>query len=260
MPLSPDRSPQSEPEPPRGSQLISKVLSPAIRLWLRSQVESIETLEFQIQGGDRQVLSGYIPSVAIAATQVVYQGFHLSEIALTAQEIRVNLGQVIKGKPLRLLAVVPVSGKAMLQQADLNASLRSPELAEAFNEVVLPLLRSCLTELELQQLPASSSAEPPQIEIQPDRLLLKTAFQGKDQSKGNVLLPFVLRTGIRVVEGSRLQFDRPERLFPDRLAEPGEPLPALQGFEIDLGSEVELRSIELAAGKIFCEGQINVIP
>ena len=256
MPLSPDRPTQSEPDPPRGSQLISKVLSPAIRLWLRSQVESIETLEFQIQGGDRQVLSGYIPSVAIAATQVVYQGFHLSEIALTAQEIRVNLGQVIKGKPLRLLAVVPVSGKATLQQADLNASLRSPELAEAFNEVVLPLLRSCLTEVELQQLPASSlSAEPPQIEIQPDRLLLKTAFQGKDK-----LLPFVLRTGIRVVEGSRLQFDRPERLFPDRLTEPGEPLPLLQGFEIDLGSEVELRSIVLAAGKIFCEGQINVIP
>ena len=259
----PDRPPQfehqSEPDAPRGSQLISKILSPAIRLWLRSQVESIETLEFQIQGGDRQVLSGYIPSVAIAATQVVYQGFHLSEIALTAQEIRVNLGQVIKGKPLRLLAVVPVSGKATLQQADLNASLRSPDLAEAFNQAVLPLLRSGLTEAELQRLPeASLSADPPEIQIEPDRLLLKTNLHPAQPSDSSI--PFVLRTGIRVVQGSRLQFDRPERLLPDRLAEPGEPLPSLQGFEIDLGSEVELRSLMLAAGKIFCEGQINVIP
>jgi LmeA-like phospholipid-binding len=249
----------SSPDPQsasRQSQLISKVLSPAIRLWLRSQVESIETLEFQIQGGDRQVLSGYIPSVAIAATQVVYQGFHLSQIALSAQEIRVNLGQVIKGKPLRLLAVVPVSGKATLQQADLNASLRSPDLANAFNEVVLPLLRSGLTETERQQIPAELplSAAPPRIEISPDRLLLKTTLQG------NSAIPFVLRTGIRVVEGSRLQFDRPERLLPDRLSEPGEPLPLLQGFEIDLGSEVQLRSLVLAAEQIFCEGQINVIP
>jgi LmeA-like phospholipid-binding len=246
---------------PRQSQLIRKVLSPAIRLWLRSQVEAIETLEFQIQGGDRQVLSGHIPSVAIAATQVIYQGFHLSQIAVSAQEIRVNLGQVIKGKPLRLLAVVPVTGKATLQQADLNASLRSPELADAFNEVVLPLLRSCLTETEIQQSQAAQppqamppQAAPPQIQIEPDRLLLKTTLQG------SLPIPFVLRTGIQVVEGSRLQFDRPERLLPDQPSAPGQPLPLLQGFEIDLGSEVQLRSLVLATGKIFCEGQINVIP
>ncbi|MGL5193739.1 MAG: hypothetical protein ACRC8Y_09050, partial [Chroococcales cyanobacterium] len=41
--------------PPRSSSRsrIGWVLSSAVQLWLRSQVESIDELEVQIQGGDR---------------------------------------------------------------------------------------------------------------------------------------------------------------------------------------------------------------
>lgn len=232
------------------SGLISKVLSPAVRLWLRSQVESIDQLEFQIEGGDRQILSGYIPSMAIAAVCVVYQGIHLSEIALSANEIRVNLGQVIKGKPLRLLAVVPVVGKAMISQADLNASLQAPLLADALDEVLLPLLQSSLTDL----VPAGDrlmSLQQPQVQIERDRLLLNGMLRFEDKPP----MAFALRTGLQIIAGSRLRFDQPEQLLPKQRE-----LPLLQGFEIDLGTDVQLRSLVLEAEKLFCEGQINVIP
>jgi hypothetical protein len=234
------------------SGLISKVLSPAIRLWLRSQVDSIDQLTFQIAGGDRQVLSGYIPGVTIAATRVVYQGIHLSEIALSAQEIRVNLTQVIKGKPLRLLAAVPVDGIAKLQQADLNASLQAPLLVEALSGVLLPLLQSSLTDATQQPWgDRLLGLQSPQVQLLPDRLLLQTILH----IAGEPPLPFALQTGLRIVAGSRLQFDRPTQQMP----EPAE-LPLLHGFEIDLGAEVRLRSLELRAGEIICEGQLNVLP
>jgi hypothetical protein len=82
---------------PKKSTIISTVLSPALRLWLRSQVEQLEALQFNIIGGDRQILTGHIPGVSIAASGVVYQGLHLSKIQLEGTDIRVNLGQVIKG-------------------------------------------------------------------------------------------------------------------------------------------------------------------
>ncbi|MBD3881581.1 DUF2993 domain-containing protein [Phormidium tenue FACHB-886] len=232
------------------SGLISKVLSPAVRLWLRSQVDSIDQLEFQIEGGDRQILSGYIPGVVIAATRAVYQGIHLSEIALSAKEIRVNLGQVIKGNPLRLLAVVPVVGKAMISQADLNASLQAPLLADALNEVLLPLLRSSLSDT----LPSGErlmGLQQPQVQIERDRLLLEAMLRFENKPP----IAFALQTRLQIIAGSRLQFDHPEQLLPKQSK-----LPLLQGFEIDLGSDVQLRSLVLEAEKIFCEGQINVIP
>jgi predicted phage tail protein len=119
------------------SRIISRILSPAVRLWLRSQVEQVEDLQFQIEGGDRQILSGHIPRVAIAARQVVYQGLHLSQMDLAGTGIRINLGQVLKGKPLKLLEIVPVEGEMQLQEADLNASLRAPILSGAVSELLV---------------------------------------------------------------------------------------------------------------------------
>ena len=56
--------------------MISKILSPALKLWLRTQVEQIENLEVKISSGNRQIVKGYIPSVFIASDCAVYQGLH----------------------------------------------------------------------------------------------------------------------------------------------------------------------------------------
>ncbi|NEQ43643.1 MAG: DUF2993 domain-containing protein [Leptolyngbya sp. SIOISBB] len=111
---------------PRGSRIISRVLPPAIRLWLSTQLEYVENLQFQIQGRDREILSGHIPEIYLSAQKAVYQGIHLSQAAATARSIQVNLGQVMRRKPLRLLAPFPISGEVELTEADFNDSLQSP--------------------------------------------------------------------------------------------------------------------------------------
>ncbi|MBD1999843.1 DUF2993 domain-containing protein [Leptolyngbya sp. FACHB-541] len=241
--------------PPR-HRMISSVLSPAVRLWLRSQVEQVDQLEVEIEGGDRQLLTGHIPQVSISAQGVIYQGLHLSCIDLTGTGIRVNLGQVIKGKPLRLLEVVPVWGELLMREAELNDSLKAPLLANAVTEFLVNLLRSSdasgLAEggeeqsLNLQNLSILIGAN--QLTLSADLISVS----------GETTL-LVIRTGLEQVSEHELQLTHPQWL-PHLQAKRGLPLNDLHGFLIDLGSEVDIETLTLEPGQIFCQGKINVIP
>lgn len=240
-----------------GSQIVSKVLSPAIRLWLRSQVESAVGLQFQVSGSDRQILRGLIPTVAVTADQVVYQGLHLSHLHLVATQIRVNLGQVLKGKPLRLLDVVPVVGEALLSQSDLEASVSAPLLQQALAEILTTLLQraavdpdSSLAILRDQSLELRN----PIILLQANRLTLKTEVADASGQCWQVSL----HPTLQLLSPSCLQLSELELCC----IAPGQAeirLP-VQPLEIDLGSEVYLQQLQIVPEHILCKGQINVIP
>jgi hypothetical protein len=53
---------------------VSSVLIPIIKLWLRSQVEHIETIEIAIAGKSRQILSGDIPKATVFGVGAKYKG------------------------------------------------------------------------------------------------------------------------------------------------------------------------------------------
>ncbi len=74
------------------SEIISKVLPPAVRLFLRTQVEQIEDLEMQLHGHDRQILRGYIPGVFLAVGRAIYQGLHLGKAQLRGENMAVITG------------------------------------------------------------------------------------------------------------------------------------------------------------------------
>ncbi|WP_416669716.1 LmeA family phospholipid-binding protein [Egbenema bharatensis] len=242
------------------SRLISKVLSPAVKLWLRSQVNSVETLQFQIEGGDRQLMSGNIPKVTIAAQQVIYQGIALSYIHLVGETIRVNLKEVVRGKPLRLLEPIPVQIETIVHQADLNASMNSPLLAEALSELVMLLLQSGLTAdlpVELQSgLQPPIAVQSPAVKIGENYLTLSANLRSTSTQQ---ITLFILRTQLQIAEGQKIRFLQPEWLtHPD--AETGQPLPHLETFEIDLGAEVFLQQLTLNHEELICQGQIQVMP
>ncbi|MEO1764798.1 MAG: DUF2993 domain-containing protein, partial [Cyanobacteria bacterium J06629_18] len=121
-------------------KLVTNVLTEAIKLWLRTQVSHIEQLQLDIQARNRQILSGYIPSVSIVAEKAVYQGLHLSKIDLVAQNIRINIGSILKGEQLRLLEKVPVFCKLSQVEEDLSASLSSTLLSTALNDILAKFL------------------------------------------------------------------------------------------------------------------------
>lgn len=118
------------------TQLIRKVLSPAVRLWLRSQVDSAEVLSFEVEGSDRQLLSGQIPKISIVGEQVVYQGLSLSHLDIVGEGIKTNLRQVVRGKALQLLEPIFVQATLGMIDRDMNQCLQAPLLANALSEVL----------------------------------------------------------------------------------------------------------------------------
>ncbi len=232
------------------SRIISKILSPAIQMWLRSQVEQVESLQFKIVGGDRQILSGYIPKVSIAASRAVYQGLHLSQLQLEGTDIQVNLGQVIKGKPLRLLEPIPVAGQLLLQEQDLQTSLQAPLLSTALTELLSTFLTTnkiidSANDLKEQQISWQ------QVNIDEGQLkLFGTLVHATGQT-----IPVVICAGLQLATPQVL------RLNPLQIQlSPTSPSFNLDGFEIDLGSEVNLQELALTAGQLMCRGRLNVLP
>jgi len=223
------------------SRLISKVLSPALGLWLRSQVQQVSDLLVKISGSDRQILGGYIPNVSILARHAVYQGLHLTQIHLVGNNIRVNLSAVLRGQSLRLLEPVPVFSELLLQEVDLNASLQSPLLANA------------LTELLSTLLPVNCSVDSPvswhKIRIEPGQLILDATLATVTDNPQ----PLVICTGLQLVSSHELQLEHPQIQI-------GGDWRNLESFTLDLGLEVDLQVLTLNPGQIVCHGRINVVP
>jgi LmeA-like phospholipid-binding len=226
-----DNSPLKKP-----SRLIGNILSPAIELWLRSQVQQVANLKVQIEGKSRQILTGNIPGVSIVASDVVYQGLHVAEIELRATGILINLGQVIKGQPLKLLEKVPVMGKLQLQQADINASLNTPLLSNALTELLLKLAPQI----------ADQPVQWDKVIVNDSGIRLNAMLSDRQQ--------IVLQAGLKLSTSQELEIIQPT------IEIQGVSLTNLDSFKIDLGAEVELEELTLHPGKIICRGKINVLP
>lgn len=247
---------QTDPPPPK-SRLISKVLVPAIKLWLRSQVEHVEDLQLTIEAGDRQILSGWIQQVRLSARQAVYQSLHLSEIQLTGQNIRVNLGQVVRGKSLQLLEPIPVEGKVLMRQADLDASLTAPLLANGVKEFLLALLRSSSSDLS----EVSVSDDPDlnlqnlQIVLEADQVLLSASLVSVSGDVSTI----AIRTGFELANPHELKLVNPQWL-PHARAKRGLAIEDLNGYRFDLGKETQIQHLILEVGQVTCRAKLLVTP
>ena len=232
------------------SRMISRVLSPAVKLWLRSQLDHVEELEIEIEAGDRQLLSGSLPQVIASASKAIYKGLHFSHVRVMAQAIQTNLGQVLRGKPFRLMVSFPVSGTVTLSEADLNTSLYAPLLGNAVSDFLLGLLQGKIpggsgeTTAELQNI---------QVNLQAGGMTFNATLVQDGHH-----YPLTVRTQLALEGGDRLQLSQFDCQLkgeePNILAN----LPT--SFTVDLGSEVCLEALTIDPQKIMCRGRITVNP
>lgn len=214
-----------------------------MKLWLRSQVEQVSQLEVVISGSDRQILSGYIPHVSISACHAVYQGLHLRQIQLVAENIRINLGQVLRGKPLRLLQAVPVFIELMLQELDLNASIKSPLLTNAMTQLLTMLLSD--------DYPLSGIVNYHKITINNGQLIINATIAANTNNPTAV----IIRSDIQLASSHELQLEQLQIH-----TQSGVPIVNLNSFKLDLGTEVAIEELTLSSGQLICYGRINIIP
>ncbi|NER82256.1 MAG: DUF2993 domain-containing protein [Leptolyngbya sp. SIO1D8] len=251
---------ESTPDKPNGSRLISRMLPPAIRLWLHTQMEHIEDLVFRLEGRDREILSGHIPEVLLSAQKAIYQGIHLSQIAVKASGIRINLGQVIRRKPLRLLAPFPVSGDLCVTAADLNESLQSPLLGQGIYDFLRLIAKSQPEATDLEIIVNAFSERTilpyyhPTADIAPENITLQLTPRD-----GQTMPPIAIATQLVIKDGHRLCLENPQWLT-DSASETQTSISALHGFEIDLGPEVTLTKCDIQRDQLSLAGTIRVLP
>lgn len=116
------------------ASIVSSVLCPVIKLWLRSQVEAVQELDIKILGANRQILQGQVPQAAVSAQGIVYQGLSLSNISLVAAGINLNIPQILKGQPLKLLDPIKVQLDLTLEPDDLRQCLGSSLVTDALGD------------------------------------------------------------------------------------------------------------------------------
>jgi hypothetical protein len=231
-------------------EMINKVLSSAIKLFLRTQVDRVEELKIEIKGGDRQIVKGYIPSVGLKTDYAVYQGIHLRQVQVTGENIRVNLAQVLKGKPLRLLEPVPIKGNLRLEEADLQASLSSSLLSQGLDEFLLILLEANGVK-EPAQVLENYQITWQKINLNDDLVVITGMITAKD----GTVSPLAIRTGLSLSNNHTLNFYPLEIDIFSELLET-----SIDRHEIDLGEEVILEELSLALGQLSCCGGLTVLP
>jgi len=133
------------------SAVIRSVVSPLLKLWLRSQVESLQNFEVKLEGTDGQILKGHIPQATVMGAGIVYQGLHLSAVCLHATEIHLNMPAALKRQPLKLLQPIEVNLDVTLEAADLNRCLTAPMISTVLGDEVIDMSSdaSTITGLEL---------------------------------------------------------------------------------------------------------------
>lgn len=238
--------------------MIGKVLSTAVSLWLRSQVERIEELKLEIGGSNRQILQGYIPKVLLDGNSAVYQGLHFSQVQLQGINIQVNLPEILKGKPLRLLEPILVKGKVFLSATDLNASLTSSLLLDGLRDVLINLLKTQAIDpafIKLDDYQISWQ----KIALSDQKIMIEGVicerFASVRRARDRQVNSLKLSTGLQLANCHTLL------LSPFLL----EGLPELeliqsQSLEIDLGEEVVIEHLELVWESLTCIGSLKVMP
>jgi LmeA-like phospholipid-binding len=230
-------NPQPVSSKPQG--IISSLLAPACAAWLRTKVSEVASLDVQIVAKDRQILSGTIPSVSILATETVYRGISLQKIKLLADQIEVNLSQVMRGKPLRVLQPIEVEIEANIADADLLSSLTAPLLSGAVNQLIAQVI-SLSGENWLLVWHG--------VQIETGKLMLQGTVQ-----QGSRSIPIKICTGIALREG-RIIHLAPLAIDCELVDKP------VESYAIDLGDEVNLRELVLGEGELYCAGQVRIRP
>ncbi|MFP4336775.1 MAG: DUF2993 domain-containing protein [Halothece sp.] len=218
------------------SHFLTTILTPALRIWLKSQLDSLTQLQLEIKSSDQQLLQGMIPKVLLKSELAIYKGLHFDQISLIAEQLQVNIHQILKGQSLQLLHPLPISGKIRITQAHLNDSLSSSLLQSGLQDFLASLLKNN----------SFSSLQWKKITLQSNQFLL----EGK--------LLHSLQDSISIQ--ANVDLTSPQHLLISPIAVQGFALnqEEITPVEFDLGSQVYLQDLKITQEAIFLEGRIII--
>jgi len=219
----------------RKSHLLTTILTSGLRLWLTSQLDTVQNLQLSLISSDRQLLQGMIPKAILKSEFAIYQGLQFDQISLTAEDIWVNLSHLFKGEPLEPLNPIPLSGNVRMSETHLNASLASSLLQSGIKDFLSLLLKT----------DALSTFHWEKITLHSQQFIL----QGKTLSSSPK--PVSIQ--------AQVSLNSPQQLLISPIAVEGiDCTQELNPLEFDLGSQVHLEDLNITPSAIFLQGTVRV--
>lgn len=242
---------------------LSRTITLAVQVWLRSQLTQVEDLNVQIlgdRGSDdlsmQQLLSGQIPQIVLTARRVVYQGLHLSQVHLSSTKMQLNLAQIFQGQPLQLRSPVPARVELVLQADDFNAS-HSSLLQESLTVILLDWLWSHSDQLRLmpELNPLKQRAQLQihnlKLDLKPQRVIFNADLNLAEQ-----LYRLTIHACV-VANLNELQLESHQCWI--QTSNKALDL-ALLPHAIQLGPQIAIQHLELREDQFVCQGQIMILP
>ena len=99
------------------------VLAGALRLWIRSQCDTLGSLELELMGSSWSLLRGRLDGVSLKARDVRFQGLPLQCVDLCSGPIAVDMKLLSPGQMLALQQPFQVKGEVSFNGRQLNSAL-----------------------------------------------------------------------------------------------------------------------------------------
>jgi hypothetical protein len=232
------------------SEIISHVITPAIKFWLRSQLESIGELDINIDAGDKQILTGKINQVTLEAKEAIYRGIYINQAEICTENIAVNLGGILRGKPLKLLNPIYVVGEVNLTAQNLHNSLPSDLLQQALKDLVKLILVNQGFE-NADQILTQYQIQCQKIVISEQKLAIYGSFLEYNTQKQKELF---ITAHLFLKSNHELLLNPIEIQGIKELDNI-----IINNFYLDLGEDVELEELTINSHHLHCMGKIKVV-
>lgn len=108
------------------SSPVLQLLASGLQFWIRQQCEAVDSLELQLHGSSLALLRGRLEGVSLVARRVVFSGLEIEMVELRSDAIQVQLGNLLKGRPLQLDHPFRIEGYAAFSGSGLSRSLCTP--------------------------------------------------------------------------------------------------------------------------------------
>ena len=226
--------------------LVSKLLSKAIKLWLKSQVSTIQDLDIAILSENKQILQGNIAQVLIKATHVIYQDLHLSRLGIDGTNIKFDLSKVIKQKSFRLQELIKVDLEIYLSASDLQHSCTSKILSSALTEIWCHFLKQS----HRQNLCLDEYYQWKNLSILASGIVIQGYFKRQEH-----LDCLKLKTQVELGDPHTLLLTPKEIITSEDL-----PVITNETLTFDLGEEVKINFLEITEEQISLQGEITIYP
>jgi len=148
-PIPGDHDPGDQKSPARAP--VMQLLASGLQLWVRQQCDAVGSLEIRLEGSAMALLRGRLAGVQVLARRVTYQSLEIELVELHSEAIQVQMGQVLRGRGLRLDHPFRIQGMVGFTADGLTRSLGRPQwrsLGDAIGEALLGIMP--LTELRVE--------------------------------------------------------------------------------------------------------------